>query len=163
MIKELVFYILLFTLGMTLFFGALAYAEEHLNLPWNNYDPLKYEWKQDICELTQEEPYYDCRYTWLVVKINANGFLIPQTNNTVHAIGYWGSIPSKYVDIPEEDNTKYSALIVIGKNYDDNCYNYACNPIFWHEAKHIWCMCNWHAGMKTANELDRQLDNLGFI
>jgi len=75
-------------------------------LPWGNDKPLKYQYKMDICELTQTEPYYNCDYTWLVVSINANYFLMPYTNTTVNAMGYWGYDIAKYVDIPKEDNKK---------------------------------------------------------
>ena len=127
-------------------------------LIWGNDKPLKFQYKMEICELTQTEPYYDCDYKWLIVKIDANMFLIPNTNRTINAMAYWGYNFTQYVDIPIEDNEKYEALIILGNNFVDNCYEYDCKPLFMHEVEHVWCYCNWHKDMKSAYVLDNQLD-----
>ena len=159
--KELVFYVLLFCLGIALAYAAVQYAEAYL--PWGNDKPLKFDYKLEICSLTETKPGYDCSETWLVVSINADYFLIPYTNETVKAIGYYGSKPSRWVDIDPADDYKYAGLIVIGKQITDSCYNYICYPLILHEAKHIWCECVWHEDMKSARELDQEKDQLGFL
>jgi len=123
-------------------------------LPWENDKPLNTT-LEEICELLPYAPFYDCEKKWLLGYVDADYFLIPHTNSTVRGMAYWGYEFSRYVDIPKEDNEKYEALVIIGKQPIDNCYDYNCMPILGHEVKHVWCYCNWHEGMLSQYQLDK--------
>ena len=110
-----------------------------------------------ICALTMVAPYYDCSEEWVIFYYPENIFVPIKSPYGIYASGWavWNTTKYSVCDWREGFDSKYcdSKWIAIDKTEGDECYDYKCYPVFYHEAKHLFCECNWHTNMTgTRNE-----------